>query len=150
MEHKITSLEEIKLIGIQTRTSNDTAQTDIPELWQKFYSENIKGKIRNKINEDVLSLYTGYESDYTKPYTIVIGCKVNDFSDVPEGMVSEIIPPSKFAVFTAKGKMPDKIVETWQNIWNSKLERSYIGDFEIYSEKYNLPEPEVDIYVAVK
>ncbi|MEO8211302.1 MAG: GyrI-like domain-containing protein [bacterium] len=150
MDHKLTSLDEIKVIGIQARTINNTAHIDIAQLWQKFYSENIKDKIPNKINDDILSLYTEYESDYTKPYTVIIGCKVKDFSKIPEGMVSKIIPASKYAVFTAIGKMPDKIVETWQNIWKSNLERTYTGDFEIYSEKYNLPEPEVDICIAIK
>ncbi len=153
MEHKIITLDEIKVIGIETRTSNDEAQNDIPKLWQKFYSGDIKGKIPNKISEDVLSLYTEYESDYTKPYTIVLGCKVKDFSSIPEGMVSKTIPASRYAVFTAKGKMPGKLVETWQYIWSSGIKRAYTGDFDLHTDRANranLPEPEVDVYVAIK
>ncbi len=150
MDYKTTSLDEIKVIGIEARTSNDTATDEIPELWKKFFGEGIKDKIPNKISSDILSLYTDYESDYTKPYTIVICCKVKDFSDVPESMVSKIIPASKFAVFTAKGKMPDALVKTWQNIWSSDLERTYTGDFDVYTEKYSSDEPEADVYVAIK
>ncbi len=149
MDSEIISLSEIKVTGIESRTSNATAHIDIPKLWQKFYSENIKDKIPNKTDDDVLSLYTEYESDFTKPYTIVICCRVNDFSGVPDGMVFKIIPAAKYAVFTAKGKMPDKIVETWKDIWTSDIERTYTGDFEIYNEKFNLPEPEAEIYIAV-
>ncbi len=150
MDYKITTLEEIKLIGIEARTSNDDASDEIPHLWEQFFTENIKDKIPNKISADILSLYTEYESDYTKPYTIVLGCKVKDFSDVPEGMVSKIIPASKFAVFTAKGKMPDELVKTWQFIWSSELERTYSGDFDVYTEKYSSDEPQADVYVAIK
>jgi len=150
MDYKITTLEEIKVIGIEARTSNDAASDEIPKLWQKFFTEGIKDKIPNKISSDILSLYTEYESDYTKPYTIIICCKVKDFSDVPEGMVSKIIPASKFAVFTAKGKMPDELVKTWQHIWSSDLERTYTGDFDVYTEKYSSDEPEADVYVAIK
>ena len=150
MDYKTTTLEEIKVIGIKARTSNDAASDEIPKLWQKFFTEGIKDKIPNKISSDILSLYTEYESDYTKPYTIIICCKVKDFSDVPEGMVSKIIPASKFAVFTAKGKMPDELVKTWQHIWNSDLERTYTGDFDVYTEKYSSDEPEAEVYVAIK
>ncbi len=150
MNYKTTSLEEIRVIGIEARTSNENASDEIPELWKKFFTENIKDKIPNKISSDILSLYTEYESDYTKPYTIIICCKVKDFSDVPEGMVSKIIPASKFAVFTAKGKMPDKLVETWKYIWTLDLERTYTGDFDVYTEKYSSPEPEADDYIAIK
>ncbi len=104
MNFKITSLDEIKVIGIEARTSNDAASDEIPKLWQKFFSENIKDKIPNKVSSDILSLYTEYESDYTNPYTIVLCCKVKDFSDVSDGMVSKIIPASEFAVFNSEGK----------------------------------------------
>lgn len=150
MYYKTITLEEIRLIGIEARTSNDDASDEIPHLWEQFFTENIKDKIPNKISADILSLYTEYESDYTKPYTIVLGCKVRDFSDVPEGMVSKIIPSSKFAVFTAKGKMPDELVNTWQYIWDSDLERTYTGDFDEYTEKYSSEVPEANVYVAIK
>jgi predicted transcriptional regulator YdeE len=150
MKHKITTLPEFKVIGIAARTGNDTTQNDIPKLWQKFYSENIADKIPNKISDEVISLYTDYESDYTKPYTILLGCKVKDFGSIPKGMVSKIIPGSKYEVFTAKGEMPHKIIETWQKIWNSKIDRTYTGDFEVYTNKYNSSKPEADIYIAVK
>jgi len=150
MDYKTITLEEIRLIGIEARTSNDDASDEIPHLWEQFFTENIKDKIPNKISSDILSLYTEYESDYTKPYTIVLGCKVKDFSDIPEGMVSKIIPSSKFAVFTAKGKMPDELVNTWQYIWDSDLERTYTGDFDVYTEKYSSEVPEANVYVAIK
>ncbi|MEO8663887.1 MAG: GyrI-like domain-containing protein [Ignavibacteria bacterium] len=150
MDHKIITLDEIKVIGIEARTSNDSASDEIPKLWQKFFTEKIKENILNKISSDILSLYTEYESDYTKPYTIVLCCKVKDFSEVPDGMVSKIIPASKFAVFNAKGKMPDELVKTWENIWSSDLDRTYTGDFDLYTEKYFSDQPEADVYVAIK
>jgi len=34
LDYKIVSLDEIKVIGIETKTSNETAQTEIPKLWK--------------------------------------------------------------------------------------------------------------------
>ncbi len=150
MEYKTIRLGDIKVIGIETRTSNSNAQIDIPEIWGRFYSENIKEKIPNKISDDVLSLYTEYESDHTGPYTLVLCCKVKDFSEIPEGMVSKTIPASDYAVFNAKGKIPEKLIETWQYIWSSDIPRTYTGDFDLHPAVDSSSEPETEVYVAIK
>ncbi|MDZ4713259.1 MAG: GyrI-like domain-containing protein [bacterium] len=150
MDHQVVSLEEIKVIGIEMRTSNADGQEDFPLLMNRFYSENIMDKIPNKVSEEVLWLYTEYESDYTKPFTLVICCKVKDFSDIPEGMVSKTIPASKFAVFSVTGKMPDELIKTWHYIWSSDLQRTYTGDFDLYPETPGQNKPAVSVHVAIK
>lgn len=150
MDFFTTSLEEIKLIGIEIRTDNSAAHNDIPKLWQNFFSENIQEKILNKASGDIIALYTDYESDFTKPYTLIIGCKVNDINKIPAGMTARTIQASKYAVFNAKGKMPEEILNTWKIIWNSDVNRTYSGDFELYSVKYRSSSPELDIFVAIK
>jgi predicted transcriptional regulator YdeE len=145
------TLPEIKIIGIEIRTSNAEAMNTIGSHWNKFFSEGIKDKIPNKVSEEIIALYCDYEGDYTKPYNFVIGCKVSRIDNIPSGMVSKKIPASKFAVFTAKGKMPDCIIETWKQIWGMDIERTYTGDYEVYDERASNPaSSEVDIYVAVK
>ena len=151
MAYSEKTLPEQNIIGITIKTSNAEAMKTIGAHWGKFYSESIKDKIPNKSADDVIALYSNYEGDYTKPYDFTIGCRVSDTSDIPEGMTSKKIPASKFAVFTAKGKMPSCIVETWQKIWNSGIERAYTGDYEVYDERSANPaDSEVDIYIAVK
>jgi predicted transcriptional regulator YdeE len=126
---------------------------DIGAHWERFYSENIIGEIPDKIDNEVLGLYTDYEGDHTQPYTLILGCRVDTGHAMPpgHGMTNISIPESKYAVFTAKGKMPDCIVKTWGDIWNSGINRAYKFDFEVYGEKSHNPEDaEVDIYISVK
>ena len=71
--------------------------------------------------------------------------------DIPNG-IGKSISSAKYEIFTAKGKMPDKIVET-QYIWSPEIDakRSYVTDFEVYGDKYDdLDNSEVEIYIGVK
>jgi len=140
---------EINIIGIETRASNSDMQS-ISNLWGRFYSEDIINKIPNKLGDEIISLYCDYEGDHTKPYTLVIGCKVISVENIPVGMVKKKIHAGKFAVFTAKGKIPGCIIETWQKIWTSGIKRTYIGDYEDYGAGSSNPEKEVNIYIAIE
>lgn len=137
---------EIKIIGISIRTSNEQAMQDIPKLWQRFYSQDIKKNIPNKKSDLVYALYTEYEKDMSKPYTLVIGCEVSSLDAIPEGMVGKLITQATYALFLAQGKQPDAIVSTWEQIWETKLERTYTGDFEIYDPQ---SPSRTEIYVSI-
>ncbi len=150
---KLTQKESFKVIGIVTRTTNENMQAaqDIPLLWKRFMEENIASKIPNKVDDTVYAIYTNYESDYTKAYDMVLGCKVNEYNEIPEGMVVLEIPASNYSTFLAKGKLQANIVyEKWLEIWNTDLHRKYTADFEVYGEKSNNPEEaEVEIHIAI-
>lgn len=153
MNQKNVNKETFKIIGIEIHTSNEKTMVDIPKLWEKFYTENIKDRIPNKINSDVLAVYTNYEGNHTKPYSYILGCEVNSLDAIPEGMIGKSIPSAQYEIFIAKGKMPDKIIEMWQHIWNPDIEkrRAYVADFEVYGAKYGNPEnSEVEIYIGIK
>ncbi len=51
--------------------------------------ENILANIPNKVDSTIYSVYTDYESDFTKPYTTLIGCKVPDLKSIPKGMAAK-------------------------------------------------------------
>jgi predicted transcriptional regulator YdeE len=140
------------VIGIECRTSNDpnAGPKDIPQLWQRFYAENIQGKIPNKSSDEVIALYCDYEGDYTQPYSCVIGCRVDSLEQIPEGMVGKVVPESTFALYRAEGDFPKSLIDTWGNIWHSDLKRTYVGDYEVYGDKFLETSKEVDVLVAIE
>ena len=140
------------IMGIECRTANspDKAPLDIPKLWGRFFAEQIEAKIPNRTTTDVIALYCDYEGDFTKPYTLVIGCEVSTDSEIPEGMVVKTIPASKFAVYTATGEYPTSVVDTWGKIWASDLKRTYTSDYELYRQKLDAPPTEVDVLIAIE
>ena len=144
-----------KIIGISTRTTNkdNKAQQDLGQLWGEFYSENLFEKIPNKLSNEVLTIYTDYKSDFTEDYTTIIGIPVSTLAEIPNGLVGREFQAENFQKFTAKGEMPNAVVNTWIDIWkrDKELNRKYSYDFEVYGKKsQNGENSEVDIYIATK
>lgn len=68
-------------------------------------------------------------------------------------MIGREFSATKFQKFTAKGEMPNAVMQTWKTIWEQDevLNRAYQYDFEVYGEKsQNGNESEVEIFVSVK
>ncbi|MCT6903810.1 MAG: effector binding domain-containing protein, partial [Lactobacillus sp.] len=157
-EPKVVELTAFNIVGISTQTSNANEITEhakIPQLWADFYQQNIAGQIAERKNGHVFGLYSDYETDVNGNYTLTLGVEVNN-DDIPTDLVVKMIPAAKYLVFTSdKGTMPEVVIQTWQEIWawfaNSKVERTYTGDFELYDERCANPhESQVDIYIAIK
>lgn len=115
-------------------------------------AKNILNAIPNKIDNTIYSLYTEYESDHTKPYTTVLGCKVENLETIPDGMVGKAFESGNYIKITAKGDVTKgMIANEWMKIWKSDLDRIYTVDFEMYGEKAQNPtDAEVDILIAIK
>lgn len=143
----------LKIIGIAVRTTNKDGQSarDIGELWGQFYSQNLLETIPNKLSNDIYSIYTDYKSDFTDEYTTLIGLQVSSLDTIPSGLIGRQFPTETFEVFTAKGEMPQAVMNTWLDIWqrDNELQRKYTYDFEFYGEKsQNGENSEVQIFIA--
>jgi predicted transcriptional regulator YdeE len=153
MTPKTKKLEEFHVIGISVRTTNQggKSQKDIGELFGIFFRDNLIEKIPNKESNDVYCIYTEYESDFKAPYTAVIGCKVTSLETVPAGLIKITVPTLKYLVFKSIGKLPESVGMTWNQIWQSRISRKYIADFDVYGQKAQNPnDAEVDTYVSIK
>ena len=147
-------IHKFSVIGISVRTTNENGQAgqDIPALWNKFMTEGIAEQIPNKIDNSIYCIYTEYENDHTKPYTTILGCKVENLDTIPNNMVGKTFEESTYTKYIAKGNILQGVVfNEWIKIWNSDLDRTFTADFEVYDEKaQNLEKAEVDIFIAVK
>lgn len=147
-------IEPFKVIGISVRTTNENNQAgkDIADLWRRFVNDKILVAIPNKIDSTVYSIYTDYESDHTKPYTTILGCKVANLETVPEGMVGKSFAGGNYVKLSAKGDlMKGLIINKWLEIWQMNLERVFTTDFEVFGEKAQNPTiAEIDFLIAVK
>lgn len=153
MDYKIEKQPKKFFIGYKLRTTNEQnkSQKEIPAHTAAFFQNNILQKIPNKLNHQILALYTEYENDYTKPYSYIMGCEVSSLKNIPQGLVGIEVPASSYAVFTTKGSFPESLIKEWQKIWTAKIDRSYTTDFELYREDFNpQTSPEVKIYISVK
>lgn len=147
-------IEPFKVIGISVRTTNENNQAakDIADLWGKFMSENVLDTIPNKIDNTVYSIYTDYESDHKKPYTTILGCRVENLNDIPNGMIGKSFDGGNYVKLSAKGDlMKGLIVNKWTEIWKMDLDRVFTADYEVFGEKAQNPaDAEIDFLIAVK
>lgn len=138
-------------IGRELRTNNEECSLAMPAHKNRFFKEDILSKIPNKINGNILALYTNYEGDYTKSYSWILGCEVSNLDLVPEGLIGKVIPESKYAVFTTQGEFPQGLIAVWYDIWQSSLQRLYTSDFEVYRSDFDpKSNPEVKVYIAME
>ncbi|SDD79450.1 Predicted transcriptional regulator YdeE, contains AraC-type DNA-binding domain [Mucilaginibacter pineti] len=145
-------LEGFFLLGISVRTTNENGQSakDIGELWERFMGDNVLEQITGRMSDDIYCVYTDYESDHTRPYTAVLGCKVKSLDNAPEGLIGLVVFATSYVKYVAKGRLPDCVAETWQHVWNNTLNRTYIADFDVWGAKAQNPEDaEVEIYVGI-
>jgi predicted transcriptional regulator YdeE len=147
-------IEPFQLIGIAVRTTNKNEQAagEIAELWGRFLSEKLVGKIPNKVDDTIYSLYTDYQGDHTRPYTAILGCKVTSLDEIPEGMTGRSFSGGTYLKLSAKGDLRDGIiVKKWTDIWGMDLDRAYTADFEVFGLRAQNPQDaEVDFLIAVK
>ncbi|SHL74109.1 GyrI-like domain-containing protein [Flavobacterium saccharophilum] len=148
------NIEPFKIIGISVRTTNENNQAakDIADLWSRFLNEKVLEAIPNKIDNTVYSIYTEYESDHTKPYTTILGCKVKTLNTIPNEMVGKSFEGGNYVKLSAKGDlMKDLIINKWLEIWKMDLERVFTADFEVFGAKAQNPtDAEIDFLIAVK
>lgn len=147
-------IEPFQVIGITVRTTNENGQAakDIGDLWGRFMREKILEAIPNKIDNSVYSIYTDYEADHTKPYTTILGCRVENLNEIPGGMTGMSFDGGNYIKLSAKGDlMKGLIASKWFEIWEMDLDRTYTADFEFFGVKAQNPaDAEVDFLIAVK
>lgn len=146
-------LNQITLTGLQIRTKNqdefspNTAK--LPNLWTRFYTEQITQKIPNTLsNAPIIGVYSDYESDATGHYSVTAGIPVTHKIDSTEFNTIET-QPGYYLVFEDTGTMPQVVINTWQKIWNffesqTQYTRSYLNDFEMYYDQEHIA-----IYIGI-
>lgn len=141
--------------GIDTTLENDRATTDIPAFMELFFSRNMAKDIPGIINPEIFyGVYSNLDIHNNFRFSIAFETKpVNGF---PGNMEHHTIPAGNYAVFTANGPMPEKLVNAWHYIYgnwllNSPYEREIGVDFEVYdSADFEEGTGCVDIYIPVK
>ena len=119
--------------------------------------EGLLSKVPNKVDSNILAVYSDYESDANGAYTFLLGARVSSTDNVPSGMVAKKVPAGRYAVFTSEKGFVGKVVpETWSRIWAVPKSapggnRAYQADFEAYDQRAADPQnAQVDIYVGIK
>jgi predicted transcriptional regulator YdeE len=133
-----------------------TVNSDAPLFWAKAMEESWIAHIPNKSeNQIVLGLGSSFDGAEEGEFAYTIGAIVTSLDDVPNGYVCKTIATNQYAVFTAKGKMPEAVQSVWQYIiqdWAPTMENRIVftHNFEWYDERCRgLADDEIDIYIPI-
>jgi len=146
MNYEIVNLKEKIIVGVSVATSNADAEMGkkIGNLWTELYQGGVNAKIKNKLNEYAVGLYSDYSQD---GYIVTAGNEVSKSEN--EDLITKIIPAGKYAKFSVSGHMEIAVAEAWGKIWEISLDRSFTGDFEEYLNS-DFENCNIDIYIALK
>lgn len=164
MQKAMTTLTELKLVGITTRTNNahifeaDPSTNKLAATVQKYFHNGLATKIKERKNPGTtFCVYTNYESDVNGDYTYFIGEEVTSFDEIDKEFETLTIPVQHYAKFTNQpGPMPAVCIDMWQNIWKKSApdlggERAYVADFEVYDQRsVDHNNVTLDIYIGIK
>lgn len=152
----IVKKEAFQAIGFSIMTTNEkeaSTEGNIPQLWDRYFQEQMIHHIPNQQTKETFAFYSNYESDETGTYQFTIGMPVSSLEDVPENMTTLTIPAATYAVFTTrKGPIAEVVCEAWEYIWKWSKEnkRAFTTDFELYDERALDPtNVQLDIYIAL-
>ncbi|WP_455365252.1 GyrI-like domain-containing protein [Kaarinaea lacus] len=146
-----------RVIGIKTSTSStlesDPESARIPELWQRFFSENIEEHIPDKMSEGLIyGVYSDYDNEHRGNFSFIAGRQVLSTELIPEDFAAIEIPQGDYLVFSDDGDMPAVIYSMWQTIreyfsQSANHHRAFTTDFELYNNEHP---NKIEIYIALK
>ena len=143
MNYEIVELKEKTIVGFTARTSNEDPQMGaiIGGLWKQLYTPENTEKIQNRVNAYAIGLYSDYDKE---GYQVTAGFEVSD-AENGNGFAVKTIPAGRYAKFSVHGDMIEAVANSWKEIWETPLDRTFTGDFEEY-----LSQEDIDIYIAIK
>ena len=138
----IKHLESPKLIaGIEVRTKNSEEMSSngkISKLWERFFIEDIKSFIKDKVSENIYCVYSNYESDHTGEYNYLIGYEIKNVQKFDNSkIIIQKIETSKYSLIeTEKGQIQKVLVDAWEKIW--KMDTVELGGKRLFKTDYEL------------
>ena len=143
MNYEIVELKEKTIVGFAARTSNEDPQMGdiIGGLWKQLYTPENTEKIQNRVNAYAIGLYSDYDKE---GYQVTAGFEVSD-AESGNGFTVKTIPAGRYAKFSVHGDMIEAVANSWKEIWETPLDRTFTGDFEEY-----LSQEDIEIYIAIK
>ncbi|PID42000.1 MAG: hypothetical protein CSB48_12065 [Proteobacteria bacterium] len=148
---KTQKIDGFEVTGIVVRTTNENemnpSTSKIANLWETFYI-NASPKLSEEAK--IYGIYTNYESDCTGAFDVIASSDMLQLEELTDS-VKVKVQSGQYLVFTAKGEMPQVVIELWGKIWNyfnSKNcphKRACTTDFEYYKS-----ENEIEIYIALR
>jgi predicted transcriptional regulator YdeE len=134
----LDKVQQFSVAGISTLVTGgqENAVDQINDLWGEFFAQQIGQSLPDRAGETIYAVYSDYQGDYTKPYRLTIGYRMQENAAPSEKFYQVMVQSADYAMMSAQGEQPKALIETWTSIWQSDLPRSYDTDFEVYGPRF--------------
>jgi predicted transcriptional regulator YdeE len=146
--------------GISARTNNAAEMSGrgkIGSLWQTFLQTNLAATIPNKLDSNLIAVYSNYESDHTGDFTFHLGAAISSIDNLPSGLSAVDVSAGRYAVITSdSGPVTQVVPAVWQRIWSMSPEelggrRAFAVDYELYDHRAADPQnTQVDVHISIR
>ncbi len=133
MSYAIKDEPAVTVMGVYGRASNAEPHK-IGDLWRRFNAVGKEQSIPARTSNENYCVYCEYEGDWTKEFTVVIGCAVPEDAEVPDGMKKISVAAGRFAVWYPEGELPQSVFDAWAEVWKTPLDRLYHADYDVYGD----------------
>ena len=150
MEPEIINQPAMKIVGIANEYED--GDLSLPKLWSGF--RPYRDSIPNRVGDHWFGIYENYQEDEdTTRFVYICSAEVENFENVPDGLITREIEAQTYARFTHQGPIA-KIEETLRYIWGSWLPKSNYEyadkpDFELLPGGFNDEDPENKVYLNI-
>ena len=159
MKPKIITKDSFNVLGIEKKIDMDKNFVQVPKFWQNEMEAGICPKLATLPgvvkSGEILGLCSDFDGEKNQ-FSYIICTRVNTLDEIPDGMVVKEIPTARYAVFTAKGTVPEavqKVIRYVYQTWfpETNYDRGAGPEFELYDERADgTDSAEVDIYIPIK
>jgi len=148
MDVRIEEMKEMRLLGYKERVSTENGSNfrRIPAFWSECAADGrLKALQRYNDNPQLVSLgVCAHEREKSFDYYIATGSKQVAVDPLLHTL---IIPPTTYAIFESKGKIPEALQATWKRIFSDWLPSfSYVLEDGPQIEWYSLGDMKSEAY----
>jgi len=98
--------EELMLVGLSTElgTNQKLNYKKVTELWKNF-NPNVKNIKERKNGKDWIKYGVSYDRNVNKTYKYMASIEVSQFQNLPDDLITKIVPSQEYYHFTHSGSM---------------------------------------------
>lgn len=156
MEYKIINREAFRVVGYALRVPMHDAghSVSIPQFWQDVMADGrFQALMVVADSTESLGMCANFAPDMSS-FDYIVGVYSRNGA-APEGAVELVVNPQRWAVFEAKGMLPQSIQDLNTRVFgewfpSSGFEHAEAPDFELYSDEPNTEELITQLWVPVK
>lgn len=147
MKVPVVEVNGFTVVGLEYFGDNKLGE--IASLWPVFNER--EEEVENKIADGSYGVCS--EMDEKGNFSYVCCVKVSKLDEIPQGMVTKVVPQGKYGVFTFTGDLSNlqafygNIYQNW--LAENKFELDMRPDFEHYDRRF-MEDGTFDIYIPIK